>query len=146
VFPCTTQLIDRVEVGVLDTASQDFTPLLRDTFTTPVPPSEIVVMTEAESTSVGARREVLNASALDKLNDDESYMTKPWPPVPDQFLTVRAFAPGGTIDLSGGASVPLNQRFDIPIGNVNVSGHVADPAEFTCRGSSAPAWQAAPNT
>lgn len=141
IFPCGTQQIATVELGILRADTHEFEPILRETFDPPADPHSLLVSTQADKVSPGATREVLNGPVLQRVNEDHAYLTTPWPPLPDSALVVRAFEAGSNVDVSGSADIALNQRFSLDVGQVNVDGRVGQIDEFRCFTSGHPkAW------
>lgn len=141
VFPCGTQPVDKVELGVRTLRSRHFEPILVETFEKPVDPHRLLVSTVADEATPGAIRTILDRSLLDRVNRDETYLTEPWPPSGKQALQIRAFEAGSDLDISGSATIPLNQRFDLQPGQINVAGTVGSTADFKCFRSGHPkAW------
>jgi hypothetical protein len=144
VFPCGTGRVSKVELGVLDLRSQNFEPILTETFEIPVDARTLVVSTNAEETSPGASRQIPDPRLLRRVNEDEKFLTAPWPPMPEQALVIRAFEAGSDADVSGGADIALNRRFDLDPEQINVDGHVGSANDFRCFTSGHPqAWDTA---
>ena len=141
IYPCGDNSIATVEVGMLSTSSQAFDPIMRETFDPPISPRSLVVSTAPDVVSPGADREVINESLLRRVNEDSTFSTAPWPPLPDLLLVVRAFGPGDSVDVSGSADIGLNQRFQLALGQVNVDGTVGSLSDFQCPGTDSPAWE-----
>ena len=79
----------------------------------------------------GARREIFDSALLGRVNTDLHYLASVWPPSESGFI-VRAQGPETAQELSGGAYLSLVSRFNLQVGQVNLSGHVGLVNEFHC--------------
>lgn len=140
IYPCTDETLAVVEFGIDTWGTGGFSPLLRVTFDSPMPPRSVIVSTDPDLVTPGVRRTVLDAALLDQVNTDESYGTG-FHPEAHSGLNVRAFSTEPGIDISGGASVGITTRFDLKVNQATVYGGVgASIGEFNCTFPRRLAW------